>query len=164
MTVDECRGPAAWLKLPGRMLRAAGLLFAFAVAGVGVGFAQDSTRVPSDTTEAWYDTAWTPIVEKQGVQIGYIFYGEADNENNGVVLRLDNENDYAVRYDFTVIFRGPAGRATARASGQLDPGQMKTGEKDSLFWIPFRDGRRVGQVGLRGIDICPRPDRTGSGN
>jgi len=146
------------------MLRVIVLLLAVALAGAGVSAAQDSSRVPSDTTEAWYNTAWTPIVKKQGVQIGYIFYGEADNENNGVVLRLDNENDYAVRYDFTVIFRGPAGQTTAQATGRLGPGQMKTGEKDSLFWIPFRDGRRVGRVGLRGIDITPRPDQTGSGN
>jgi len=146
------------------MLRLAAVLLVVLAAGAGPAPAQDSTRAPADTTEPWYDTAWTPIVERGGVQIGYIFYGKADNENNGVVLRLDNENDRAVRYDFTVIFRGPAGEATARASGELGPGEMKTGDGDGLFWIPFRDGRRVGQVGLRGIDIVPLADREGNGN
>jgi hypothetical protein len=126
--------------------------------------ARDSARAPADTTDPWYDTAWSPIVERGGVQIGYIFYGQADNENNGVVLRLENQNEYPVRYDFTVLFRGPAGRATAQATGRLAPGEMKTGEKDGLFWIPFRDGRRVGRVGLRGIDITPLADRSGLRN
>jgi hypothetical protein len=129
-------------------------------------WAQDSTRAPADTTEPWFDTAWTPIVEKGGVRFGYIFYSKADNQNNGVVIRLQNENDRPVRYAFTVIFRGPAGEATAQAEGRLAPGEMKTGEKDGLFWIPFTDGRRVGEVGLRGIDIRPvseAPSRGSSG-
>jgi len=146
------------------MHRPALFLLAILFVGAGSAPAQDSTRAPADTTEPWYDTAWTHIVEKQGVHFGYIFYSHADNENNGVVLRLENETDRAVRYDFTVIFRGPAGEATARAQGRLEPGEMKTGDEDGLFWIPFRDGRRVGQVGLRGIDVVPLADREGSGN
>jgi hypothetical protein len=146
------------------MARVVAFLLALALGGIGGASAQDSTRAPTDTTDPWYDTAWTHIVEKQGVHFGYIFYSHADNENNGVVLRLQNQNDRPVRYDFTVIFRGPAGEATARANGRLGPGEMKTGDKDGLFWIPFRDGRRVGEVGLRGIDIVPLADREGSGN
>ena len=117
--------------------------------------AQDSTRTPADTTKPWFDTAWTPIVETQGVRFGYIFYSKADTRNNGVVIRLQNQNDRPVRYAFTVVFRGPSGQATARAEGRLAPGEMKTGEKDGLFWIPFTDGRSVGEVGLRGIEITP---------
>jgi len=118
-------------------------------------WAQDSTRTPADTTKPWFDTAWTPIVETQGVRFGYIFYSKADTRNNGVVIRLQNQNDRPVRYAFTVVFRGPSGQATARAEGRLAPGEMKTGEKDGLFWIPFTDGRSVGEVGLRGIEITP---------
>jgi hypothetical protein len=128
--------------------------------------AQEAPQVAPDSTGHWYDTAWTPIVEKEGVRFSYIFYGKADNHNNGVVIRLQNENDRPVRYAFTVIFRGPEGEASARAEGRLVPGEMKTGEKDGLFWIPFTDGRRVGEVGLRGIDIRPaseEPSRGSSG-
>ena len=129
------------------------LLLGLALAAVPPAGAQDSTRAPADTTEPWYDTAWTPIVEKDGVRFAYIFYSRADNENYGVVIRLENKNERPVRYAFTIIFRGPRGEATARAEGRLAPGEMKTGEKDGLFWIPFTDGRTVGEVGLRGIDI-----------
>lgn len=139
------------------------LLLALGLVAAGPAGAQDSTRAPSDTTEAWYDTAWTPIVEKNGVRFGYIFYSKADNQNNGVVIRLRNQNDRPVRYAFTVIFRGPGGEATARAQGRLAPGEMKTGEKDGLFWIPFTDGRRVGEVGLRGIDIVPLTEESARG-
>lgn len=123
-------------------------------------WAQDSTRTPADTTKPWFDTAWTPIVETEGVQFGYIFYSKADNHNNGVVIRLQNQNERPVRYAFTIIFRGPSGQATARAEGRLAPGEMKTGEKDGLFWIPFTDGRTVGEVGLRGIEITPFPEES----
>jgi hypothetical protein len=124
--------------------------------GVGVGpvQAQDSTAAPPDTTQPWYETAWTPIVVRNGVQIAYLFYTEADNKNDGVVLRLRNQNDYPVRYAFTVIFRGPEAEATAEARGTLQAGEMKTGENDGLFWIPFREkGYSVGEIGLRGINV-----------
>ena len=119
--------------------------------------AQDSDRAPEDTSSAWHEDAWTPIVTKGGVEFTYLFYSKADNENNGVVIRLRNENETAVRYAFTIIFRGPAGKATAHADGDLGPGETKTGEQDGLFWIPFKDGRRIGEVGLRGIDVTPLP-------
>lgn len=120
--------------------------------------AQDSTQTSSDTSRVWYEDAWTPIVTKEGVHFDYLFYQKADSENNGVVIRLQNENDVAVRYAFTVIFRGPEGRSTAQADGRLQPGEMETGEPDGLFWIPFRDGRRIGEVGLRGIEVIPVQD------
>lgn len=125
---------------------------------VGSVQAQDPSRAAPDSTEPWYEGAWTHIVTRSGVQFGYLFYGEADTENNGVVIRLRNTNAAAVRYEFAVIFRGPEGDTTARAEGHLDPGEMKTGEPDGLFWIPFKDGRRVAEVGLRDIEIAPRPD------
>lgn len=122
--------------------------------GAGPVWGQDSTATPPDTTQPWYETAWTQIVERNGVQVAYLFYSEADNKNDGVVLRLQNRNDHPVRYAFTVIFRGPQAETTARAEGTLAPGEMKTGENDGLFWIPFKEqGYSVGEIGLRGIDV-----------
>jgi len=136
------------------MLRYCALVFVLLLGGLGPARAQDSTAAPPDTAQAWYETAWTPIVVRNGVQIAYLFYAEADNKNDGVVLRLRNRNDYPVRYAFTVIFRGPEAEATARAEGTLQAGEMKTGENDGLFWIPFREtGDRVGEIGLRGVRV-----------
>lgn len=118
------------------------------------GSAQDSTTTPSDTARAWYEDAWTPIVTRNGLHIDYLFYREADSANNGVVLRLRNGNEYSVRYRFTVVFRSPEGQVkTETAEGTLAAGRMKTGENAGLFWIPFRDGTRVTEVGLRGIEV-----------
>jgi hypothetical protein len=139
------------------MLRIALLVIAVGLLPLGTVGAQDSSRTAPDSTEPWHEGAWTHIVTADGVQFAYIFYSKADNENNGVVIRLRNENNTAVRYGFTIIFRGPEGEATAQAEGRLGPGEMKTGEPDGLFWIPFTDGRRVGEVGLRGIDVTPLP-------
>jgi hypothetical protein len=104
----------------------------------------------------WSDEVWKPIITHEGVAFSYIFYSEADNTNNGVVVRLDNQNDYPVRYRFRVIFRTWRGEEhVEEASGTLQAGQMKTGENDGLFWIPFVDGRSIGEVGLRGYAIEP---------
>lgn len=108
-----------------------------------------------DSARHWTDDAWTPIATRGGVAFSYIFYQKADNANNGVVVRLRNQNAYAVRYAFTVIFRTSNDERTARATGRLDAGEMKTGAADGLFWIPFEDGRTIGQIGLRGIRIRP---------
>jgi hypothetical protein len=116
---------------------------------------QDSMVPPPDSTQLRRESAWTQIVQQEGIQFSYILYGEADTENNGLVLRLRNRNDYAVRYDFTVIFRGAGGEERAQAEGALEAGEMKTGEKDGLFWIPFENGRSIGEVGLRGIEVEP---------
>lgn len=107
----------------------------------------------ADTTRAWHDGAWNDIVTREGLSVSYIFYARADNSNNGVVLRLRNHNDYPVRYRFTVIFRGPDGRASAQAHGRVAARSIKTGEHDGLFWVPFKDGRSIGEVGLRGLEV-----------
>jgi hypothetical protein len=112
-------------------------------------------QAPSDSARAWSEDAWTAIATRQGVEFAYIFYQKADNANNGVVIRLRNRNDHPVRYAFTVVFRTPNAERTARASGRLQAGEMQTGEPDGLFWIPFKDGRSIGEIGLRRIRISP---------
>ena len=113
----------------------------------------------ADTTEAdttvtpWHEEAWSPITRVAGVRFDYIFYSKADNYHNGVVLRLRNTNAHPVRLDFTVVFRTPNEEATAEWAGSLEPGESQTGENDGLFWIPFKDGQSIGEVGLRGIDV-----------
>jgi len=140
----------------GRIVRLVGLLVL--LTGGQLVWAQDSTTAAPDTARPWYENAWTTIVEREGVAFSYIFYSEADTKDSGLVLRLLNRNEYAVRYDFTVVFRGPEGEeATASARGTLEAGEMKTGADDGLFWIPFRDGQRIGEVGLRGIEVTRLP-------
>lgn len=110
----------------------------------------------SQEQRRWSDEVWTPIVTHEGVRFSYIFYSEADNTNNGVVVRLDNENDYPVRYRFRMVFRsGQGDEHIEPVEGTLRAHQVKTGDNDGLFWIPFVDGRSVGEVGLRGYHITP---------
>ena len=42
---------------------------------------------------------------KKGLEISFLFYSEADNINNGVVIKLFNSNDFPIDYRFTLIFR-----------------------------------------------------------
>jgi hypothetical protein len=138
------------------LLRATILLFLVVLSGRSV-CAQDSTAASPDTTRSWQEAAWTPIVEREGLAISFIFYSEAENRNDGVVVRLRNENDYPVRYAFTIIFRGPEAEATAPVQGTLTPGEMQTGSDSGLFWVPFEDEQSIGEVGLRNLRVTRLP-------
>lgn len=119
-----------------------------------VGFCASDAQ--AQLAHAW---AWRPLIEHEGVTFQYIFYSEADGENNGVVLMLTNNNAYPVTYRFKVVFRSDGQEEVREASGDLDPGQSKTGEHDGLFWIPFVDGRSISEIGLRGYRVAPKAHR-----
>lgn len=132
-----------------------------AVVGLTLLMMVSGTTQAQAPAERWADAVWKPILTHEGVAFSYIFYSEADNVNNGVVVRLDNRNAYPVRYRFRIVFRTWRGEEhIERVVGTLRAGQMKTGENDGLFWIPFRDGRSVGELGLRGYAIEPLRDGT----
>jgi hypothetical protein len=109
------------------------------------------------TTTDW---AWRPLLEHDGVSFTYLFYSHADTENNGVVLKLANTNKHAVAYRFKIIFRTLEEEHEEEVTGYLGPLQVKTGDPDGLFWIPFRDGQTIAEVGLRGYHVEPVPDDT----
>jgi hypothetical protein len=120
--------------------------------------------VATDTTReaAWARDAWTQITERRGARLSYIFYREADTENDGVVIRVDNDNDVPIVYDFTVVFRSAAGReVTDEARGAVPPKALKTGDTDgrgNLFWIPFPGtGETIDQVGVRSLKVWHVP-------
>lgn len=111
---------------------------------------------PPDSSEPWHEDAWTPVVTQNGVGIAYIYYPRADNEHDGIVLRLRNETEGPVRYAFTLVFRAPDAETTAGVQGRLHPGQTKTGDNAGLFWVPFKgQDRSIGEIGLRGLEIVP---------
>ncbi len=112
-------------------------------------------QAPADSADS-ADSAWTPIIEHGGVAFSFIFYPYADNEHGGVVVKLVNTNDYAVDYRFEIVFRAGREEHVEAVEGFLGAGQMKTGDAAGLFWIPFRDGRSIGEVGLRGYAVVPR--------
>jgi len=132
----------------------------FGVLGLGLlagsGARAQAPETPPDTTKPWHDDAWTHIVEQQGVRIDYIYYPEADNEHDGIVVRLINVRDVHLQYAFTLIFRAPTAETSAVVRGRLAPGQMKTGEDAGLFWVPFKEkDRSLAEIGLRGLTIRP---------
>lgn len=106
--------------------------------------------------QAPVDGPWKEIIRQEGVAFSYLYYREADNTNGGIVVRLVNTNDYAVDYRFKIIFRADGDEHIEQVEGELEAGQVKTGDSDGLFWIPFEDGRGIGEVGLRGYEITPR--------
>lgn len=109
--------------------------------------------MPAQAQKHAGEWAWKPLLMHEGVEFKYIFYDEADSENNGVVVMLINHNDYTVHYEFKIIFRAGPDEVVKHVVGVLQAGQAKTGDTDGLFWIPFPDGRTISEVGLRGYKI-----------
>jgi hypothetical protein len=99
------------------------------------------------------EEAWKTLLEHEGLRFRYIFYPEADSNDDGVVVMLQNLNEYCISYRFTLIFESPEGSTTADAEGTLASLEMKTGSADGLFWIPFDDGRSIGAIGLRNYAV-----------
>lgn len=100
------------------------------------------------------DWVWRPLLEHEGVVFKYIFYAEADNENNGVVVLLMNTNDYAVQYRFKMVFKSGDTEVVEMVEGEIGPHAAKTGDSSGLFWIPFPDGRVISEVGMRGYRVA----------
>ncbi len=116
--------------------------------------AQDSLR-----------SSWTVLAEKEGLNISFIFYSEADNYNNGVVLKLHNKNDKDIFYEFDLIFRSENFDKTEHIEGIIMKNQIKAGSNDNLFWIPFEDGKLISEVGITSIRISDLlPDKNKSQN
>lgn len=106
--------------------------------------------------EPWWTAVWKPLLTYQGVEITYLFYSKRDNPYDGVVLRLHNRNAFPVALRFQVVFRADDGsEKTAWVADTLQAGEMRTGGLSGLFWIPFRDGRSVAELGLRKIRVHP---------
>jgi len=131
--------------------RTLGMLFLLALTAVAV------RPLRADAQETNSDWAWKSILRHEGVEFLYIFYREADSENNGVVLKLVNWNEYPVRYRFRIIFRSGQEERFEIVSGEIDAHSMLTGEAAGLFFIPFRDGRTIGEIGLKGYRVDRLP-------
>lgn len=112
--------------------------------------------LPAQAQKIAGEWAWKPLLTHEGVAFKYIFYSEADSENNGVVVLLINHNAYAVTYRFKIVFRAGEDEVVEEVAGDLQAGQAKTGTADGLFWIPFSGGRSIGEVGLRGYKVRPK--------
>ncbi len=99
------------------------------------------------------EEAWKPLLEHEGLRFRYIYYSRANTIDDGVVIMLQNLNEYCIRYRFTIVFESSEGSTSADAEGTLASLEMRTGETDGLYWIPFDDGRYIGAIGLRNYTV-----------
>ena len=93
------------------------------------------------------------MLKYQGVAFSYVFYREADNHHNGVVVMLTNTNDYPIQYRFRIVFRSDKKEQVRDVAGKLQAGERKTGSSAGLFWIPFLDGQSIAEIGLRDYHV-----------
>ena len=94
------------------------------------------------------------LYDNHGLIVSFIFYSEGDgDENNGVVIYLENKNDYNISFKFTLIFRAGAIDRVRTINGRMIPREKRTGSNDELYFIPFEDGRSLSEVGIKSCKV-----------
>jgi len=95
------------------------------------------------------DWAWRPVMEENGVRVDYIFYADNGRADNGVVLKISNDRERAVRYRFTLILRSPEAVHEEEVTGIVAAGTLVTGDREGLYFAPFGPEGSIGEIGLR---------------
>ncbi|MCL5030291.1 MAG: hypothetical protein M1480_14865 [Bacteroidetes bacterium] len=98
---------------------------------------------------------WTFLFQKDSVTAYFIWYAKADNKNDGVVVKLVNLNNFKVNYKFDLIFLSDTLKHIIKVEGILKPNETKTGSSQGLFWVPFKNGNSISDVGIHGFTIVP---------
>ena len=99
-------------------------------------------------------TGWQPLTVSEGVEIAFVVYRYGDGENAGVVIRLLNRNLAKASYRFRAVFKSDRREwISDPVEGVLQPLETRTGELSGLWWIPFKDGAPITEVGLKGLRI-----------
>jgi len=99
-------------------------------------------------------TGWQPLTVSEGVEITFVVYRYGGGENAGAVIKLLNRNLVEATYRFRVIFRSDRREwISDPVEGVLQPLEIRTGELSGLWWIPFKDGAPITEVGLKGLRI-----------
>ena len=130
----------------GRLLRAFSLL---ALCLCGPAF---EARAQETST----DYAWHEFLKHEGLEITYIYYVQRGATADGLVLKLVNRNDYPIDYHFDVVFRTEGAEHVEAVSGSMRAREIKTGDSAGLYWIPFKDGRPIIELGVRGYEVTRR--------
>ena len=94
------------------------------------------------------------LYDNHGLIVSFIFYSEGDgDENNGVVIYLENKNEYNISFKFTLIFRASAIDRVRTVEGTMIPQEKRTGSNDEFYFIPFEDGRSLSEVGIKNCKV-----------
>jgi len=100
------------------------------------------------------ESPFKKLYDNHGLMVSFIFYSEGDGEkNNGVVIYLENKNDYNISFQFTLIFRAGAIDRVRTIDGTMIPRERRTGSNDELYFIPFEDGRSLSEVGIKSCKV-----------
>jgi len=113
---------------------------------VGVDAARSQDVKPVTTSSDW---AWRPVLNQEGIEVEYIFYAEKEGVDDGVVMKLVNNNDYDVRYSFTVVIRSLESVFEKKVNGLVKARTLITGDEAGLYWVPFSGGESIGELGIR---------------
>ncbi len=112
----------------------------------GLDTAHSQDVKPVTTSSDW---AWRPVLIQDGIEVEYIFYAEKESVDDGVVMKVVNNNDYDMSYSFTVVIRSVESVFEKRVSGVVKARTLITGDEAGLYWVPFSGGESIGELGIR---------------
>ncbi len=96
---------------------------------------------------------WTFLFQKDSVDAYFICYAKADNHNDGIVVKLVNKNNFKVNYKFDLIFLSDTLKHVVKVAGYLRSKETKTGSTEGLFWVPFKNGNSISDVGIHDFQV-----------
>ena len=99
---------------------------------------------------------WTELAAKKGISISFIFYKKANNIKNGIVLKIKNDNEYDVVYNFTLIFKAGKELKEEFISGEINSRQIKAGSSDGLFFLPFDKTKTISELGIKKLKVAKK--------
>ncbi|NWF50648.1 MAG: hypothetical protein HXY49_08910 [Ignavibacteriaceae bacterium] len=94
------------------------------------------------------------LYEEDGLRVSFLYYKEGDGSGrSGVVIFLENNNEFEISFSFTLIFRSEGADKEERLEGSLKAFEKRTGSTSGLYFLPFSDNRSIIAVGIKNFKV-----------
>lgn len=113
------------------------LLIFFCVVVLNISYAQNKVD------------PWKKLVEEKNCNVSFIFYSKANNVNNGLVIKIENKNDFNINFEFTIIAKSNNKMKEKTFKGIIGRGKIITGSNNDYLWIPKLNGESIAEVGIK---------------
>jgi len=92
---------------------------------------------------------WKELVEEKNCIVSFIFYSKANNINNGLVIKIENKNNFDIIFEFTIIAKSINKTREKTFKGIILGGKIITGSNNDYFWIPELSRESIAEVGIK---------------
>ena len=72
------------------------------------------------------------------------------------MLKIKNDNEYDVVYNFTLIFKAGNELKEEFIYGEINSKQIKAGSSDGLFFLPFDKTKTISELGIKKFKVAKK--------